>query len=226
MVQTAYITSTSGNTNLSIDYDTYIIDSSGGSITLTLPTITADGITFLLRRRDITGNTVTLSSSATINGTTIVNPSCDVTIHSWNSQWYTTFNGGTGSRMGREFRLSVVANNGNNFLSFGSTSGNFSPFASFIYRGSSYIGGMPSTWKLIYNTTGSSTTFNIRINDVTNNNIITQTVITWVSAVTPQTIITNTTFANIPSTESIWQIEVQRASGSGSLNLYASHLEL
>lgn len=226
MVGTAYITFTNGNTNLSFDYDTYIIDASGGSIVLTLPSINADGHTFLLRRRDTTANTLTLSASATINGSSTINSSSDMKIHSWNGQWYTDFSGGTGNNLGHEFRLSVVANNGNNFLSFGSTMDNFSPIASFIYRGTSYTGGWPSLWKIIYSSSGSNTTFLLRIRDITNNNDIITTTITWTSAVASQTIINNTSFANVPANESIWQIEVRRPQGlgSGSLNFYASHL--
>lgn len=98
MVQTAYINSTSSNTTMSQNYDTYIINASSGNITMTLPNITADGIQFLLRREDTSANTVTIIGTGgqlitTPSGTfTSINVSyaSDACMHSISGGWYTT----------------------------------------------------------------------------------------------------------------------------------------
>ena len=228
MVRTAYITTITTNTTLDVNYDTYKIDATSNNITITLPNITADGMTFFLRRIDISPNTLTIVTTGgqLINGvsSSALNSSSDVIINSLNGGWLTNPTTGGIGRSKQEFRVAVVANNGNNFLSFGSTSGLYSAVTSFIYRGSLIYGGTPIVWELVYSTTGSSGVFNIHIIDLTNsNNQIVLITVTLPAATVPT--IVSTTIANsalIPTTEAIWQIEIQRASGSGSFNFYSS----
>jgi|LakMenEpi03Aug12_release.lakeMendotaPanAssembly.Ray.scaffolds.fasta_scaffold265264_2 hypothetical protein len=229
MVQTAYITSTTSSITLDTSFDTYIINASGGNITIILPSIVADGMVFNLVRTDQSGNIVTIntSSSQLINGVSsiTINSSSEMCVRSISSEWRATFGGGVG-RVGESYRITVIANNGNNFLSFGSTQLAYTAIASFIFRGSDFHGGIPSLWKIIYSSSGNSSTFLLRLRDITTqSNLCTKTISWNGSGSGNQTIDTSTTFSNVGSNETIWQLEIQRQNGSGQLNFYASYLD-
>ena len=81
-----YITAVAGGTSYALDYDTqgYILDATSGNITLTLPTILADGQMYIFTRVDTSANTVTIKSALlnTINklsSITLTNTNTDAT---------------------------------------------------------------------------------------------------------------------------------------------------
>lgn len=84
------------NATLDTGYDTYLIDASGGSITITLPDITnITGLVFILKRTDTTANLVVVTgqSGQTIDNQTIISIPINtgITISSLNNVWYIIF---------------------------------------------------------------------------------------------------------------------------------------
>lgn len=82
--------------SLTIDpnYDTFLIDASGGNVTVIMNDILGDGHNFVFKRIDTSGNTVTLQgydSSQTIDGSVSINlsPAQTFMIISFGSVWYT-----------------------------------------------------------------------------------------------------------------------------------------
>ena len=59
-----------GTSTIEPGYDTYFIDSTAGAMTVTLPTISAEGENYRLKRVDITNNEVTVTGTGgeTIDG--------------------------------------------------------------------------------------------------------------------------------------------------------------
>ena len=99
MVQSTNVSYITSDTTLSDLFDFYIVEATGASINITLPTITSDGMNFQLSREDTTNNTVTISTSDTdiihlSNGgtgssTTLV---ADASFQSYQGAWYIMFN--------------------------------------------------------------------------------------------------------------------------------------
>jgi hypothetical protein len=86
-----HVTLVSTSTTLNVDFDTYLVDASGGSITLTVPSASADGQHFFINRIDSTdANTLTITSQDTINGASsiMLAAKSDVEIDSFNGVWY------------------------------------------------------------------------------------------------------------------------------------------
>lgn len=69
------VTSINSSQTLSFDWNVYLIDATLGSITVTLPTPSADGENISLSRTDATGNTVTVQGllGETIDGASSYN---------------------------------------------------------------------------------------------------------------------------------------------------------
>jgi hypothetical protein len=97
MVYSSNIISITSSTTLSTAFDVYIVSASGGSITITLPTISADGMQYKIKRTDNTpANTVTIQGTGgqTIDGITTFSMDaltcCE--IQALSSAWYVTSN--------------------------------------------------------------------------------------------------------------------------------------
>jgi len=100
MVWTSDILPITVTTSLSIIQDVYIVDASGGDITLTLPDITTDGMQYKLKRTDSTrANTVTIEGFApaqTIDGEVSITLSVRsaIEVQSINTVWVSLFKSG------------------------------------------------------------------------------------------------------------------------------------
>lgn len=74
-----YVTLINSSQTLDFGYDTFLVDASGGNITLTIPSAAGDGPNFIVSRIDNSTNTVTIISIDSGSGITI-NGSSSVTI--------------------------------------------------------------------------------------------------------------------------------------------------
>ena len=63
MVYNSNITEITTSTTLDIGFDVYIVDATSGNITVTLPSITADGLQYKIKRIDNNSNRVTITGS-------------------------------------------------------------------------------------------------------------------------------------------------------------------
>jgi len=235
MVQTAYISTVTANTTLSANYDTYTVNATSGNITITLPNITADGLVFNLRRTDTSSNTVTIQGTGgqLINGaaTTTMNFKSDLTLHSLTSAWVT--NGLVGARgTGGQQQFVFVQNNGNSFIPFASNT--TTSICDFIYRGSTFNGGYPSLLAFVFATVNSTSTYTINLVHISGTGVTAGSIIATinvtasVSTVSTQTILSTSSFtvANIAAGNSVWELQVQRTSGTQAINIYSAYLSL
>ena len=91
MVFNSNITEITTSTTLDTGFDVYLVDASGGSITVTLPAIVADGMQYKLHRSDDTANTVTIvpTGGDTIEGTSsaVLQQNTPFEIHSSGNDW-------------------------------------------------------------------------------------------------------------------------------------------
>lgn len=78
------------STTLDISDNVYIVDPSG-DITVTLPSITADGMQYKIKRTDNNSDRVTITGSQTIDGLASIQlfPQNSIEIQSLNNLWYT-----------------------------------------------------------------------------------------------------------------------------------------
>ena len=92
-MSSAYITLVTGNTTVDSGWDTYLIDATGGNITMTMITPVGEGGLFTFSRIDATANTVSIvgGASENINGAATFSLLSheNVTFVSFNDQWYT-----------------------------------------------------------------------------------------------------------------------------------------
>lgn len=90
----AYLTYVTEDSTLDYGWDTYLMDASSNNITMTLQQSYGDGLLFTFSRvDDNSSNTVTIvaNSGSLINGGSSVtlNPHENITITSWDNNWYT-----------------------------------------------------------------------------------------------------------------------------------------
>ena len=68
-----YIYNVTSSETIDLGYDTFLVDATGGNITVTIPTSPGDGSNFMISRIDSSSNTVTVvPTSADINGSSSV----------------------------------------------------------------------------------------------------------------------------------------------------------
>ena len=88
-----YVFNATGNTTLDFGYNAYLVNASGGNLTLTLPIETGDGPNFAISRIDNTGNTVTINPQAshTVNGasTVTLGPQDSSVLVLYGGDWFT-----------------------------------------------------------------------------------------------------------------------------------------
>lgn len=114
MVWTSDILRITSSITLSTIQDVYVVDASGGNITLTLPNITTNGMQYKLKRVDSTrANTVTVqgfSGAQTIDGQVSITLSIvsSIEVQSINSVWVSLF------KEGLVKNLLYFSNGGNN----------------------------------------------------------------------------------------------------------------
>lgn len=232
MVQTAYITSISGNTTLSLDYDTYIISVSG-NITLTLPDITCDGMVYTLIRTDVTKNIVTVQGTGgeLINGasTFTINYKGITTLNSLNNGWTTV---GTLSSSSPGGKISFTYATGTNpYITLSPGVGVNSVVTDFYYSGSNFGGGIPTMFAFVYATT-STGLFTIELihlsggTGVTSGSVICTMTIPSTSSTSKIITTTSATLTNISTTECIWEVRIRKNSGSGGMRVYNCYLNL
>lgn len=94
MVYNSNITEITTSTTLDIGFDVYIVDATSGNITVTLPSITADGLQYKIKRIDNNSNRVTITGSQTIDGLVSIQlfPQNSIEIHSIDTVWRTIDN--------------------------------------------------------------------------------------------------------------------------------------
>ena len=227
MVQNAYITSINSNTTLSMNNDTYIINISS-DITITLPSITCDGIVFNLLRIDVTKSIVTINCSGgdLINGdaTTTITYNGETIIRSLNGDWVTTDTIDAISPGGKyDF---IFSSGGNPYITYATNAaGSPASICDFYYPGSSFGGGIPTIFAIIYSIPGTGVyRFDLLHlsggTGVTLGSII--ATITTTTTPTPPSILSTTTvtLANVSTTACIWEIRITRISGNQGTRVY------
>lgn len=106
MVQTVNLATITANTTLNALNNFYLVNSSGGNLTITLPSITTNGTNYTLDRIDTSMNTVTVGATGTnmiiqnlgVTGTTgsgvtgnySLQPQIKAGFTSYNNNWYVT----------------------------------------------------------------------------------------------------------------------------------------
>ena len=140
MVFTSNINLITTSTTLSTKDDVYLVNATGGSITIILPNITCDGMQYKLKRIDVnTANTVTVQGFAgaqTIDGNTsiILIPFGICEVQSYSSVWYIVSDSSAGSGGVPIFTSAFVQNNGRPYITFAGTNNQL--ICSFYYGGS------------------------------------------------------------------------------------------
>lgn len=226
MVQVAYITSISGNTTLSTDFDTYIIEVSG-NITLTLPTITCDGMVYNLIRTDVTKSIVTIQGTGgnLINGvstTTMSYKGC-MELYTIDGEWVTNGTVSAVSPGGKfDFNYSTATTP---YITFSPGVGVNLAINDFYYPGSNNGGGIPSLFVFVFSVSATSL-YTLELlhlsggSGVTAGSII-ATMTTTTTPTPPSILSTSTvTLANISTTACIWEIRVTRLSGNQGIRVY------
>ena len=159
--------------------EVYLIDGSSGptgatGTVLTLPQITSDGMSFFLRRIDVSEKIVQVNTTGynpigplnSINGTSFINiPSLsDTQIHSWNFNWYTV-QGINPQFRGLPLNLRFTQPNGNGFENSANT---WTVAGFFNYRGLGIDTSISSALVIGY-TSNVNTYHRFRLYDRTNN---------------------------------------------------------
>lgn len=124
MVLASNINLITTTTTLSPREDVYLINATAGSITLTLPNITCNGMHYLLKRTDlITTSVVTLQGTGgqLIDGlaTASILPNSNFRVQSYGTAWYIVDNNSSVRSDSKVlFSSAFVQNNGSAFISF------------------------------------------------------------------------------------------------------------
>jgi len=164
MVYSTNINRITTSTTLSTLSDVYLIDASGGNITITLPLITADGTQYTLTRIDTTTNTVTIqgTSGQTLNGvasialfksSTISLQSFGVDVGETPYKWYTTTTNVNAKGSTLPYNTIFSTQNGS-FISSNSTTP--TDIGTFFTLGSN-IDGIPSLVKAVMSQAAAGT---------------------------------------------------------------------
>jgi hypothetical protein len=88
-----YNTLITSNDTADLGYNSYLIDAASNNVTLTLPVIVSDDISYNLTRVDTSGNTVTIACDGSdtfpdLSTTTNLSPNESIMIISRGSTWY------------------------------------------------------------------------------------------------------------------------------------------
>ena len=224
MVYNTNITSITTNTTLSTKDDVYLVDASGGNLTLTLPNILGNGMRYKLQRIDTsTGNSVTVqgfSGAQTIDGSTsvLLYNWTSFEVQSYNAVWYTVNNSiAHGSGAKTLFTSAFIQNNGSAFVTFAGT-GTAQLVCSFFYPGSNIeqihavvlviaaSGGTPNGTATIQ-TQGGGVIASVPYN----------TSSTTAFVISSASI----TIANVPTGPSVLEYRVNHSGNSNKLNVYS-----
>lgn len=87
-----YIYSVTSSLTIDLGYDTFLVDATGGNITVTVPESPGDGFNFMIARIDSSSNTVTIvPTSADINGASSVTLGVNenAKLGAYNGDWWT-----------------------------------------------------------------------------------------------------------------------------------------
>lgn len=214
---------------LTLDYEIYYVDASAGSFTITLPSISIDGLSFIIKRIDtISSNIVTIigNGSDTIDNFASVALNVNGTLQiigNFSTNNWTTTRGSNNNIYGPNNEIQVK---------FNSTSLPIQPYLlititdytiaqHFVYRGSDFYGKKPTKLTIAFslNSGINNTSFTVKIIDVTNANQI--AIIPATATGNSDNIMTasTTSFTNIPTGESIFEIQ-------GKLNVNGIHIRL
>jgi hypothetical protein len=232
MVFNTDITTITASGTLSISEQTYLVDASGGDITITLPNITANGMQYKLVRIDneilspptpVT-TTVTVqgfNGSQTINGETnvgiLVGKVLDV--QSYNDVWYlgNTDVNAVGSSLPYN---TIFTTQSNKYLSVNKD--NPPTVVGSFYNAGGIKDGAPTLLKAVLLKNSSGTGF-IDLRDTANPGTIYASGETL--SVGVKEIVTLTLGpATWPTTESIIEIVLYRSSSNGAVEIYSLHL--
>lgn len=218
------ITLITANTTLSTKNDVYLVNASGGSITITLPNITCDGIQYKIKRTDSTSaNTVTIqgnSGAQTIDGATSVSilPLTIYEVVSYSSLWYVISDTAISRSAAKTlFTMSFVQSGGNPFFIY---SGNASTqtICSFYFPGSSTES--ISIFSCVLAMNAGTPTGTVTLTDPTR--ATTYATITYTGVTSTQTVFTTTSISNLPSSASVIQFNITIASPTGNkLSVYS-----
>lgn len=228
MVQSTNVSYITSDTTLSDLFDFYIVEATGASINITLPTITSDGMNFQLSREDTTNNIVTISTSdtdiihlsngSTGSSTTLV---ADASFQSYQGAWYIMFNNANAKPI---FSMGYFTANSsstltNSFVRVSATNTRVA-VSQFPYKGS-LVDRITSASVVMSNTSTTGTTGIIDIRDD-----ITQVVYgtaAFTLGVTAATVTVNIeNFTGLPATPTILEFGVNPKNATARLiNLHA-----
>ena len=218
---------------ITTDSNYFVIDASSNNITLTLPEIGSNGITFGINRVDTNANfTVTLLPSGTdtidtVYTSKLINPNTTVNISSQNSTWYTNGNSGSGKEINVTFNH-LWGSQMRPYVSIINPA--YTAFGTFLYNGLSFYGSEPVKIEIIYSVDSDSTAtanFTVQFQDITNAQIIatigpinqTGSYVSYNRAYT-------TSFSNIPLTDALIEIDGKINSGTTGVRIYSVKLLL
>lgn len=230
MVQFSYITTITSDTTIGTGFDTFIVDASSNSITITLPFTENSDLFYFKRIDNNSANTVTITgtSGQLIDGRTsqILPVNFNRTYSSVNSNWYSV----EGSSKGTEINLLFYQPQGTQQASKPYALVNNSFFTSlgfFVYKGSNYYGRDPIKLQISYgidSDTSASSNFTIQLQDITNTNIIATVGPISQTGTTASFFTTEiTTFSNVPTSQSVIEVDAKLNSGT-TVRLYSLSL--
>ena len=120
MVYNSNIELITGATVASLGDDIYLADLTGGNFTITLPTITANGMQYTVKRIDSTVNVLTIQTSGgqLIEGVTsrTILPNSVFKVESYNFMWYIVLNSSTTTISNILYSCVYVQNNNKPFI--------------------------------------------------------------------------------------------------------------
>lgn len=211
------------NTTLSTEEDVCLIDSSSGSITITLPNITADGIRYKLIRIDsTTSNILTIqgfSALQTINGNTSLSLGINtsIAVESYDDVWYLALNNVTIGPSKSLFTTAYIQNNGTQYIRYAG-SGTPRTVCSFFYSGSTSI---PITrFTIVVAAENANPNGNARLVNFTFGSSVIATIPYNLSSSSPVHLST-TSISNLPDEPGVLQITVEHSGGGNRLALYS-----
>jgi hypothetical protein len=223
MVYNTNITLITTNTTLSTKDDVYIVNASGGSLTITLPLITANGMQYKIKRSDTTPtSTVTIigTSGQTIDGAVsiLLATTTNIELQSLNSVWFVVgYSVANLAESKSLFTSAFVQNNGSAFITFSGT-GTPALVCSFYYPGSIIAAIFKVTAVLAIN--GGTPTGSYEIRTQAGATICSSTY-TGTITLTPQAFST-TTISNLPSGPSVLEfLIIVNTPNSSKVNIYS-----
>jgi hypothetical protein len=232
MVYSSNITTITTSGTLSTEQDVYIVDASGGNITLTLPDITGDGMNYELRRIDTSINTVDIArgGSDLIDTATSIslNTFSSIKLHSLGNVWYRTGVTSVNSIQSKAIFSTAFQNNPSRYIEIrgaGSLPDPTQQLVCYIYYPGTTL--LPiSSFNIVLGATLGTPNGTARLVNYTNGNIVIASIAYNITGINPNALSTNTiTVANLPTGPSILSLTCAHINSSNRLAVYSLTLQ-